>query len=305
MDLGVCRRNIFLCSGYVVTSRFTPRLEFVDTNGFKQALHRWDQGSNVTVLFLHGFLDVGLGWSFVVEEMRHTGWNFAALDWRGHGHSDWVNTGGYYHFIDYVRDLENCVSALTTEKLFIVGHSMGAMALTGWLGSTTKKPDGCLLLEALGPMPEQLDGGLTRVRTWLRQLKNLKPLRVYADATVVREKLSNLYQVVPEHRIERIAGWATKSVEGGLTWRYDPLHRTQSPIPIPEDLASAMWESIDIPLLWVGGEKSSWKGERLEKWLQRRPNLDREILPEGAHMLQYECPRAVGQSVSGFIERTL
>jgi pimeloyl-ACP methyl ester carboxylesterase len=279
--------------------------ETVTLGGLEQTLHRWDQNSDVTILFLHGFLDIGLGWSFVVDSMKSTGWNFVALDWRGHGHSSWVPSGGYYHFIDYVRDLEDCVTHLGADKLFIVGHSMGAMALTAWLGTTTQRPSGCVLLEALGPMPEQLDGGLGRVRTWLSQLKTLRASKTFPTLDVVEAKLSALYASVSGDRVRQIARWATVENEDGFTWRYDPLHRTQAPIPIPESLAVSMWESIDVPLLWVGGAKSPWRTQRLEWWLQHRPNLGRELLPDGAHMLQYEYPRAVGQSISGFIGRQI
>ena len=282
-----------------------PIREFVTLGGLQHVLHRWHQKSDVTVLFLHGFLDVGQGWSFVVEAMYEKGWNFVALDWRGHGHSEWVASGGYYHFIDYVRDLEDCVEHLGTGNLFIVGHSMGAMALTAWLGSTSLKPSGCVLVEALGPMPEQADSGLGRVRTWLDQLKAVKPSRIFDDIHDVAKKLAKIYLNVPKDRVAQIALWATKPAENGVTWRYDPLHRTQSPIPIPEALAIAMWERIEVPLLWLGGAKSPWRGPRLDWWLQHRPNLCSEVLPNGAHMLQYEEPWAVGQFISGFVERQL
>ena len=304
MDRSVGGRSVFLCAGNVVQLA-SPKRESVVLGGLRHTLYRWDQQSDHTVLFLHGFLDVGLGWSFVIDSMLDTGWNFVALDWRGHGDSAWLPSGGYYHFIDYVRDLEDCVLHLGTGNLFIVGHSMGAMALTAWLGVTRQKPRGCVLLEALGPMPEQMDGGLGRVRNWLQQLQNLRSSRVFPNLDAVRKKLRAVYPSVPVERVDHIAQWATKPQDGGLTWRYDPLHRTQSPIPIPEGLALAMWENVSVPLLWLGGENSPWQGERLTWWLQHRPDLCSDILPDGSHMLQYELPRAVGQSISGFIEGQL
>ena len=107
-----------------------PRVIIKSIGGLDHTLYHWDQHSDTTVLFLHGFLDVGLGFTFVVDSLKDTGWNFIALDWRGHGRSAWISSGGYYHFIDYVRDLEDCVRQITTKHLYVVGHSMGAMALT-------------------------------------------------------------------------------------------------------------------------------------------------------------------------------
>ena len=130
-----------------------PTRRTISLSGLEHTLYAWEQGSDTTLLFLHGFLDVGEGFSFIVESLKDTGWNCLALDWRGHGRSSWIGEGGYYHFIDYVRDLEECVQKLNLSNLYVVGHSMGAMALTLWLGATKRSVKGAVLLEALGPIP--------------------------------------------------------------------------------------------------------------------------------------------------------
>jgi pimeloyl-ACP methyl ester carboxylesterase len=271
--------------------------------GLDQTLYHWDQGSDTTVLFLHGFLDVGLGFTFVVESLKDTGWNFIALDWRGHGRSAWIPSGGYYHFIDYVRDLEDCVRQITAKNLYVVGHSMGAMALTAWLGVTKQRVTGALLLEALGPMPALPDHGVSRIVKWLGDIRGVGQSRYFKDESVIVGKLAKLYSGVPLASVQRIAEWATVREQAGVRWRYDPLHRTQSPVPIPEGLALRLWTSIRIPMLWVGGANSPWAGERLEWWLGQRPNLSRQRLPNAGHMIQYEQPIEVGHCIRSFIEQ--
>ncbi len=280
-----------------------PKIMVRTLGGLEHTLYHWDQGSETTLLFLHGFLDVGLGFPFVIDALKETGWNCVALDWRGHGRSEWVPSGGYYHFIDYVRDLEDCVEQLEANALYIVGHSMGAMALTAWLGVTRQRVAGAVLLEALGPMPKTPDEGVGRVVKWLDDVKRVAQPRYFESVSLVVEKLRRLYHKVPLSRVERIAQWATVTDEHGIRWRYDPLHRTQSPIPIPESLALSLWRSIEVPLLWIGGAESPWSGERLEWWLSQRPTLRRQRLPNAGHMLQYEKPIEIGQCIRSFIDQ--
>jgi len=120
---------------------------------------------------------------------------------------------------------------------------------------------------------------------------------------VIVNKLAKLYTNVPLASVQRIAKWATVTEQEGVRWRYDPLHRTQSPVPIPEGLAIRLWTSIHIPMLWVGGADSPWTGERLEWWLGQRPTLRRQRLPNAGHMLQYEKPIEVGHCIRSFIEQ--
>ena len=280
-----------------------PKRRKISLSGLEHTLYAWDQGSDTTILFLHGFLDVGQGFSFIVEALKDSTWNFLALDWRGHGRSSWVGGGGYYHFIDYVRDLEECVRKLNVSNLYVVGHSMGAMALTLWLGATQYPVKGAILLEALGPIPLSSEAAQSRVGQWLSDVNLITKPRHYPDLDTVVKKLQRLYTRVPIERIKQIAKWAVIEEEEGIRWRYDPLHRTRSPIPVPESLAVKLWQSICTPMLWIGGEESPWKGERLDWWLGLRPDLRRQRLPNAGHMLQYEEPEQTGYCIRSFIEK--
>ena len=53
-----------------------------------------------TVVLVHGFLDLCWGWQDTVEAGLAGRFHVVAPDMRGHGDSDRVGAGGYYHFID-------------------------------------------------------------------------------------------------------------------------------------------------------------------------------------------------------------
>src|SRR5260370_32799828 len=85
----------------------------------------WGEGDHVVVL-IHGFLDHAWGWARTVEAgLQHPSLRVVAPDMRGHGDSDWIGAGGYYHFVDYLADLHALVEQLGGARLSLVGHSMG------------------------------------------------------------------------------------------------------------------------------------------------------------------------------------
>src|SRR5258706_3132064 len=78
------------------------RERLVHANGLEHHVLEWNMGGAPTIVCCHGFLD--LGWSFVwlAEELAAAGFRVVAFDWRGHGESEHVGRGGYYHFADYI-----------------------------------------------------------------------------------------------------------------------------------------------------------------------------------------------------------
>ena len=83
----------------------SPRERFVPANGLRHHVVEWGEPDAPTVLLAHGFLD--LAWSFrdVAQRLAERGFRCVAWDWRGHGESEHIGAGGYYHFADYVLDL--------------------------------------------------------------------------------------------------------------------------------------------------------------------------------------------------------
>src|ERR1700761_8414416 len=88
-----------------------------------------------TVLLLHGFLDHAWTWEPVVDAgLGDAGLRLVAPDLRGHGDSDWIGAGGYYHFVDYLADLHELIALEAPGRLSIVGHSMGGSVAAYYAG---------------------------------------------------------------------------------------------------------------------------------------------------------------------------
>ena len=221
-------------------------------SGLQYHVNEWDGGGDTTVLLLHGYLDLGQNWSFLAEALEDTDWHIVAPDWRGHGDSDWIGAGGYYHFADYVRDLEQLVTALRRRRLIVVGHSMGAMVATLWAGLRTEHLNGLVLVDGTGPMMIGTDDYPRRFQAWLEQTAPYQPKdfsRPMADLAHATRRLERAFPKLSGHMVARIAQFSTcADVEGGRRWKYDPLHRTQAPMPMLPAIVEGFWRKIQCPI---------------------------------------------------------
>ena len=78
-------------------------------SGLELAVLEWNAKAAHTIVLVHGFLD--LAWSFA-QLVSHLGeFHIVAPDMRGHGDSDRIGAGGYYHFFDYIPDLADVIAA--------------------------------------------------------------------------------------------------------------------------------------------------------------------------------------------------
>src|SRR5689334_502154 len=82
------------------------------------------------VLLLHGGGQTRHAWGRTAEHLAKAGALAYAMDQRGHGDSDWVESGDY-GFMDYARDVAAVARTLwarTGQRPIAIGASLGGMA---------------------------------------------------------------------------------------------------------------------------------------------------------------------------------
>ena len=97
-----------------------PRHRSVDSLGLPIHCLEWGDPDGEPFVLVHGFLDHAYSWKPFVAELQRRNrrplW-IVAPDCRGHGDSGWVGAGGYYHFPDYVLDLDCVIQALGVQSI--------------------------------------------------------------------------------------------------------------------------------------------------------------------------------------------
>jgi pimeloyl-ACP methyl ester carboxylesterase len=248
------------------------------------------------VVLVHGFLDNAFGWHDVAARLAARA-HVIAPDLRGHGDSDWIGPGGYYHFLDYVVDLDDVIARLARPRVIVVGHSMGGSVTGYWAGTRPERPAAIALLEGLGP-PDQRDVELPgRTALWIdawrgARARPARPMPTLADAA---RRLRKHDPLLAEPLADKLAAAGTRAVDGGLVWKHDPLHGTVGPYPFRTDTAAQYWCKIRCPVLVVDGEHTTLNLSEAER-AARRAHLasHRHVTLAGAaHMMQRHQPAAL------------
>ncbi len=253
-------------------------------------------GNPQTLLFIHGFLDSAWSWEAVAEQLYER-FHVLAVDLRGHGDSDRVGPGGYYHFFDYLADVEAVAKLAGDGTLSLIGHSMGGTLAGYYSGLRPERVQSLVLLEGLGP-PEDDSPLAPRIRAWLdawaRQAG--KPAKAYADVAEAAARLQAFDSLLTPARALRLAELTTRQTStGGREFKHDPLHLTRGPYPFRVAAARELWAEVACPVLYVEGEESSYRalGPEIDRRLQHFARVERRLVPRAGHMMQRHAPEAV------------
>jgi pimeloyl-ACP methyl ester carboxylesterase len=96
----------------------------VTTNGIN--MHVASIGSGPVILFLHGFPDLWYSWRHQLLSLSSLGYRCIAPDLRGYGDTDAPPSSESYTVFHLVGDLIGLLDSLGIEKVFLVGHDLGA-----------------------------------------------------------------------------------------------------------------------------------------------------------------------------------
>jgi pimeloyl-ACP methyl ester carboxylesterase len=278
------------------------QVTFVEANGLRHALRRFEvdgaPAGDRTVLLLHGFLDAAATFELLAEPLARQGFRVLGLDFRGFGDTDRVGAGGYYHFPDYVVDLEGIVRALDPKWLGVLGHSMGGGVATLFTGTFPERVDRLVVMEGLGPMSDPPGLAVERMRRHFADRAKLRPSRPMGSLAEATDRLAathpRIHRDILASRAERLT---RRDAGGNLVWAWDPLHRTTSPTPFFAETYSSFLRAITCPTLFVGGGPHGWHPPDEAERLACFAHLTKVDFPDAGHMMHWTAPVEVAKAV--------
>jgi len=285
-----------------------PRHKLVDSLGLAIHYLEWGEPAGEPLVLVHGFLDQAHSWKFFVAELekqaRQPLW-IIAPDCRGHGDSGWVGAGGYYHFPDYVFDLDCVIQALGVERIHLVGHSMGGTISFLYAGAFPTRVCNLVLIEGIGPPGMAFADAPPRLTDWIGELRE-RGRRHYREYTSIEAGAHQLQQTNPrlkkEYALDLARAGMKQSQKGKWIWKFDPLHRTAAPQPFYAAQAFEFFRRIECPVLIVDGEESRQtrrtdKQQRYEAIQKRRL----ETIAHAGHMVHQDNPEQLAEIVDSFL----
>lgn len=318
--------------------RHPSRSEFVAIRSHSYHVRLWGNPARKQppLFLLHGWMDVGASWQFVVDalppEWLADRWVIAP-DWRGFGLSRerHVREGevpacygmaDHYFFADYLGDLDalidHCLQVLGVPEstpVDLVGHSMGGNVVMTYGGVRPARVRRLINLEGFGmpaSRPAQAPGRYAR---WLDELKALRQgelgLKAYDSLDGVARRLMKTNRRLGGDKAQWLAShWAAHNAEGQWAVLGDAAHKVISAQLYRLDEMQDVFRRITAPVLAVEASDDSlaqWytQGEhtlaQYHERLQAVPDCRTAVVDDAGHMLHHDQPAAVARLIADFL----
>lgn len=276
-----------------------PTHNYVEVEGLK--LHYLDWGGDPakrTFVLIHGGGAHAHWWDGVAPMLTPYG-RVLALDFRGHGRSQW-SEASHYGPPAYMADVRGLVDYLGT-KVVLVGHSMGG-AVSQWVA--VNHPD---LIEALiivdaphGPPP------LMRRLMWRwrrRSHGGKRPELRSANDIIKKFRLSPPDTHLSRLDLERLALLGAEQLpHGAWAFRFDP--ETRAWRRHGGKMNRPNLKKINAPTLVLRGQRSGLVSAAHAQRMTRRIRgaVYREI-PNAFHHVPLDNPAATAAEIIEFVEK--
>jgi len=268
----------------------------LDVRGLR--LHCVERGEGEMTLLLHGWLDHAGSFDLLAPLLPG---RTVALDFRGHGDSQWVGPGGFYHFVEYIADLDGALEILSPqEPVRIVGHSLGAAAALIYAALRPGRVSHLTMMDAV-PLSISTEEIPARLASYLEDLRHTprKRRRVESSEDGAQRLVRNNPSLSEKAARLLAAGGISPDPEqeNALAWKWDPLLRAHSPLPISEPVLQLVCAQATTPILVIRGETGMLPHE--PELRARFPHLKMSVqtVPGTGHHVHLDAPEEVAKLV--------
>ena len=228
-----------------------------------------------TILFVHGAGGGQYTWSFQ-KGFFEKEFNPVIVELPGHGESEGK---GEQEIVRYADHVYGFLKALSLEKIFLVGHSMGG-AIVQTLALTHPEMMKGIVLVGTGArlkvLPLILDGIRSNFEETVLKINQFAYSRK-APADFVKKGVSLMLQSQPEVLYGDFLACD----------RFDLMNEV---------------EKIDLPALILCGDDDQLTPVKYSQFLQGRIKGSKmEVLPNAGHMVMMESPQAFNEKIEEFI----
>ena len=286
-----------------------PRHETHRVRGLDVHVTRWGREcapQESPLILLHGWLDVGETFQFIVDAFKKD-WPIVAPDWRGFGRSERPQEG--YGFPDYLGDFDALMDLFSPGlPARIVGHSMGGNIACLFAGLRPERVRCVVNLEGIGLPRTKAEQAPRQMRKWLDQIKTPAAEKNYNSLEQLTAIIQFRYPRLSPEIAEFVArAWSIPGEYGRVRLAADPRHHWVNPGLYKREDAEATWREIRAPLMLMLGEQSDYPdrlGEdgAIEALRRVYPGVEIATVAGAGHMLHLERPESVAALAESFLD---
>ncbi|HET6803133.1 MAG TPA: alpha/beta hydrolase [Casimicrobiaceae bacterium] len=289
--------------------------QFVDVRGEQHHVLTWGNPQSAPLVLLHGWMDVGASFQFLVDAFRND-WYAIAPDLRGFGRSAWQAQG--YWVYDYLADLESLLRHfIGSEPARLVGHSLGGNIVMSYAGVRPDRVARVVSLEGFGIPAEAAEDAPRKVAKWLDAVADPPRFQTYDTIDAVADRLQKKNPRLARDQADFLAQWWARALpDGRAALRSDPRHKLPFPHVYRIEESVAIWRNVTAPVLWVAASDSE-----IPRWLEAHPEgemgadgmegvrrrmsyvRDARLvtIDDAGHMLHHDQPAAVAAQIESFL----
>lgn len=287
----------------------------VTVRGLPLCLCTWGESTQPPILCLHGILEQGAVWDPIAQALVQQGFYVIAPDLRGHGRSSHVGSGGSYHLLDFLSDVDTLTQSFTasdptsdpnSSKLTLVGHSMGSIIAAMLASLRPQRIQSLVLVETILPTDDRHSDPTVQLTTHLDYLASPPQHTVFPDVDAAAARLQQATPSLSEARSLALAERIVEPCEGGVRWRWDPMLKTRAGItfnnlPFSKAKYLELVRGIQNPVTLVYGDQSTFNREDdLAEQQSAFPTAQRVGLP-GGHNVHLDAPQALTDIIAGAV----
>lgn len=315
----MCRNFTVLMIDVMYAPRRPSRSEFVPVRQLSYHVRLWGEpsGQRPPLVLLHGWMDVGASWQFVVDAMAQDRF-IVAPDWRGFGLTA-CGEADCFWMPDYLADLDWLLDRFAANRpVDLVGHSMGGNIAMQYAGVRPGRVRRLVNLEGFGMAATPATDAPERYAQWIDELKRLEcgdmALQSYADADgVARRLMKTNPRLAPDKAGWLARHWAAPAIQpdGSERWSIlgHPAHKVVNANIYRVEEALALYARIEAPVLAVEAAESSlahWRKHRYTRVeyherLKAVPDVRIATVDDAGHMLHHDQPMRIAALIEDFL----
>jgi pimeloyl-ACP methyl ester carboxylesterase len=274
------------------------KLHYLDWPAQRGALHSRKQrlkSAGTTVLLCHGGSAHCHWWDEVAPQLTRYG-RVLALDFRGHGRSQWAST---YGLAAHLSDLTKFIEYHLRTRVLLVGHSMAGEIALRVAANSPQLLEGLVVVDA---SPKGLPLKTRLIWRWKRRKQSgIRPEFPTPEALTARFRLSPPgHNLTPAALAELALKGAEQLPNGNWAFRLDPNTRKLSQ---GRQLQKCRIQDIGMPVLILRGEHSGLVSEREVRRMERRiAGSKLKTIPSAYHHVSLDNPGATASAIGEFIK---
>ena len=268
-----------------------PTSRFVRAGGVNLHCADWG-GDGRTLLLLHGDMRTSRSWDAVARDLRGD-FRVLALDMRGHGDSDWPESG--YTFAQRADDLESFADAVGLRGVPVAAHSTGGV-VAALLAQ--RRPDIFSRLALLEPMVVVTEAFQRMVskraetprRTWANRAEMRDYLKWHRMTgkwrdDVIEDVVAHESYALPNGRLDM--KWATAS----MAWK-----EREGDYP---DLRPIL-RTLGKPILFIMSDSRAGAFADVTRIAERTADFETLTIADSGHNMYMDQPAAVSSAIARF-----